>query len=50
MTSLILVLSYIFVYRSSVNLEHNSLTSFGGLVNLMNLKVRLPYLIVIVII
>ena len=24
---------------SSVNLEHNSLTSFGGLVNLINLKV-----------
>lgn len=25
--------------HSSVNLEHNSLTSFGGLVNLINLKV-----------
>ena len=24
----------------SVNLEHNSLTSFGGLVNLVNLKVK----------
>ena len=24
----------------SVNLEHNSLTSFGGLVNLINLKVK----------
>ncbi|XP_068737471.1 leucine-rich repeat-containing protein 9-like isoform X3 [Montipora capricornis] len=29
----------IFINLLSVNLEHNSLTSFGGLVNLLNLKV-----------
>lgn len=29
----------VFINLRSVNLEHNSLTSFGGLINLMNLKV-----------